>query len=198
MNNLSKVNEEVVATWASILQGVPNSRLLMKNFSLGDPVVRRRYLERFEKYGIEAERVLLRPPISSYSEHLAAYNEIDIGLDTFPYNGTTTTCEALWMGVPVITVTGDLHAGRVGNSILSRMGLSQLVAGNRKQYEQIALELANDIERLRTLRQNLRGQMARSPLCNGAAFTRTLEAAYREMWISWCSSRNKAPTNLPG
>jgi predicted O-linked N-acetylglucosamine transferase (SPINDLY family) len=116
------------------------------------------------------------------------YHRVDIALDTFPYNGTTTTCEALWMGVPVITMTGNRHAARVGASLLTQVGLTELIASTSEEYVNIATLLASDPKSLAALRSGLRERMKNSPLCDGKTFTRDLEAAYREMWENWCAT----------
>ena len=126
--------------------------------------------------------------VQSPFEHLALYNRMDIGLDTFPYNGATTTCEAIWMGVPVITLAGQTHVSRLGASILSSVGLPELIAESSEDYLKKGVQLAGDPGRLRALRNNLRARMARSPLMDANGFTRSLEAAYRKMWQRWCSS----------
>ena len=186
-NNLAKVSSEVVETWARILDRIPNSRLVIKSRPLADAGTRKRYLEMFVARGIDANRVELCAWIASKSGHLGAYARIDIGLDPFPYNGTTTTCEALWMGVPVITLSGDLHAGRVGASILTRVGHADLVAETEEAYVEKAAALANDLDRLSALRKGLRDRMRQSPLCDADGFARDIEAAYREMWRSACA-----------
>jgi len=195
LNNLSKVNDEVVSCWSDILLALPESRLLIKNLALGDPSVRECYWEKFESNGVQRERVELRSRVASYAEHLATYHEIDIALDTFPYNGTTTTCEALWMGVPVVTLSGRLHAGRVGHSLLARIQLGELVAADIGQYKKTALSLAGDPARLRELRQSLRRRMACSSLCDGPGFTRELEDIYRAVWTDWCERAAKLPSS---
>jgi predicted O-linked N-acetylglucosamine transferase (SPINDLY family) len=122
------------------------------------------------------------------TDHQSVYNEIDIALDPFPYNGATTTCESLWMGVPVITLTGKMHAGRVGTSILTQVGLTDLIAEGPDDYVRIAVELANDPMRLSELRSTLRQRMVTSPLCDAKAFARSMEDAYRTMWRKWCNA----------
>ena len=186
-NNLAKVTPDVVETWARILQPIAKSRLVIKNRSLADEETRQRFREMFGAHGIDAGRVELCSWIASMSGHLAAYNRVDIGLDPFPYNGTTTTCEALWMGVPVITLRGDRHSGRVGTSILTRANLADLVAETKADYVEKAVALANDLDRLSALRSDLRSRMQMSPLCDPEVFTRDVEAAYREMWRRVCA-----------
>jgi predicted O-linked N-acetylglucosamine transferase (SPINDLY family) len=120
--------------------------------------------------------------------HLAAYHQVDIALDPFPYNGTTTTCEALWMGVPVVTLRGDRHVGRVGASLLTQVGLPDLIAASVEEYVEVAAALAVDAARLNELRRSLRQRMAASPLCDGRAFARKIESAFRGMWRKWCEA----------
>ena len=182
-NNLAKITPQVVETWASVLGQVPDSRLLLKSRPFADAPTRQRIADMFAGHGIEPERLDLLPHIAGTAGHLGAYARIDIGLDPFPYNGTTTTCEALWMGVPVITLFGDRHAGRVGASILSRLGLDEFVAENRESYVETAMALANDSARLTALRHNLRARMQASPLCDTPAFARQVEAAFRQMLL---------------
>ena len=186
-NNLSKVTPPVVAAWARILDAVPGSRLLIKSRPLADEETRARYLEMFAAHGTDTGRVELLSWIPSKSGHLGAYGRVDIGLDPFPYNGTTTTCEAMWMGVPVITLSGDRHAGRVGASILTRVGLTEFITGTAAAYVEAAMKLADDRDRLSELRHGLRRRLRGSLLCDGAAFTRDVEAAYRDMWRQWCA-----------
>jgi predicted O-linked N-acetylglucosamine transferase (SPINDLY family) len=117
------------------------------------------------------------------------YNEMDIALDTFPYNGTTTTCDALWMGVPVIALAGQTHVSRVGVSLLSNIGLSETIAATTDEYISLAVALARDRDRLKTLRLGLRERMKTSPLMDADKFARDVEAAYRQMWRTWCETR---------
>jgi predicted O-linked N-acetylglucosamine transferase (SPINDLY family) len=176
-NNLAKVTPEVIALWGRVLQGVPGSRLLLKGRAFVEPQVCAQILEPFGSAGIEPERIEFDGGTSSPVAHLAQYHRVDIALDSFPYNGTTTTCEALWMGVPVITLAGTRHAARTGVSLLTNCGLASLVAENCEDYLSIARELAGDAGKLRELRRGLRERMQGSPLMDAAGITRELEAA---------------------
>ncbi|MDH3981153.1 MAG: hypothetical protein OEU91_11650, partial [Gammaproteobacteria bacterium] len=189
-NSYVKMTAEVFDAWAAILQALPDARMLIKNFSLSDPGVRTECLQRFAALGIAEERLDLRGVLASKSEHLALYSSIDIALDTFPYNGTTTTCEALWMGIPVITLAGDRHAGRVGVSLMTAVGLQQLIAADVDEYCKLATALASDIDQRRQWKSSLRMLMETSSLCNGAEFARKVEQAYHGMWTEWCTASN--------
>ncbi len=180
-NNLAKVTPDVIATWARILRELPTAQLLLKGWIFADAVLRRRMADRLEALGVAADRIDLRPLIPGVGEHLRLYREVDIGLDPFPYNGTTTTCEALWMGVPVVTLAGDRHAARVGLSLLSRVGLDRLAANDEESYIATAVELARDAAALSELRLGLRERMKRSPMMDAPRFARDVEAAYRAM-----------------
>lgn len=185
-NMLSKVNERVVALWADVLRAVPQSRLLLKSAPLTDNATTERYYDLFESQGIGRERVALIGHTATQVEHLEYYGRVDIALDTFPYNGTTTTCEALWMGVPVITLAGERHSGRVGVSLLNAVGLQEWIAESVEHYVAISAHMAADLSRLASLRAGLRASVAVSSLCDGKAFAVKIEAAYREMWRTWC------------
>jgi predicted O-linked N-acetylglucosamine transferase (SPINDLY family) len=185
-NNLAKVTPAVVERWAAILQRMPGSRLLLKEKRVVDPMFRQRYIDRFAAHGIGEEQLEFMGQIVGTAGHLDAYGRIDVALDPFPYNGTTTSCEALWMGVPVVTMLGDRHSGRVGASLLAHLDLPELVASTPDGYIDAAVALASDIGALAELRRALRGRMAASPLCDAAGFARRFEAALREMWRAWC------------
>ncbi|HYA27640.1 MAG TPA: tetratricopeptide repeat protein [Acidobacteriota bacterium] len=187
-NNLSKVTPGTIALWSSILRDVPRSRLILKNASFTDIPTREPYYQEFEKHGIGRDRLDFRGMHRELTDHQSVYNAIDIGLDPFPYNGATTTCEALWMGVPVITLTGKMHAGRVGVSILTQMEMTDLIASDPDDYVRIAVELANNPTRLSELRSSLRQRMAASPLCDARSFALAVEDAYRTMWRQWCAT----------
>lgn len=192
-NVLPKVTPEVIRAWSAILHGVPHSRLVLKALGLGDAGSRARMHAAFEGQGIGADRVTLLPMESALRDHLARYHDMDIALDPFPFNGTTTTFEALWMGVPVIALRGDRHSARVGASILANAGLAGLVAGSIDEYVSLAVRLASNAERLRELRRTIRDRVAASPLRDAPGFTRTLENAYRDMWARWCAGASGNP-----
>jgi protein O-GlcNAc transferase len=187
-NNPTKITPNVVAVWAEILKRLPNARILLKNMRYTDSSVREIFWGHFEEHGVDRQRVHLVGDRQSIPEHLQIYNEIDIGLDPFPYNGTTTTCETLWGGAPVVVLAGNAHVCRVGVSILTNVGLPELVAQTPEEYVEIAVNLANDLERLRHLRHNLRDMMEKSPLRDPQGHARALEQAYRQMWKNLVAS----------
>jgi protein O-GlcNAc transferase len=187
-NIISKITPETVVMWSRILKTAPNSTLLLKAKSLFDKGTREYLGGLFMHQGIPEDRLIFMFHTESYQKHLGLYNEIDIALDTFPYNGTTTTCEALWMGVPVVTLAGDRHASRVGVSLLSAMGLPELIAKTDEEYIETAIALTQNMHRLQSLRERLRDRMKQSPLTDAKRFTLNLENCYRTMWETWCAA----------
>ena len=186
-NELLKITPPMVAAWCRILERTPGSRLLVKGTTLADEGTRRRVAERFVEHGIQEGRLELIGRTPTLESHLELYNRVDIGLDTYPYNGTTTTCEALWMGVPVVSLAGHVHASRVGLSLLKKVGLDDLVTDDIDAYVDIAAELAADAGRRRELRAELRDRMAASRLMDAEGFTRDLENVFRQMWRRVCA-----------
>ncbi|HYE63693.1 MAG TPA: hypothetical protein VD997_17005 [Phycisphaerales bacterium] len=184
-NASRKHNRHVCAVWSKILRAVPNSRLVLKAQDLKDASIRARLLGRFEAEGT-ADRVQILEAPKSLAAHLELYAQVDIGLDPFPYQGTTTTCEALWMGVPVVTMAGHTHAGRVGVSLLSAVGAPELIAQSEEDFVARAVALAGDGARLARYRAELRGMVAASPLLDGQGFCRRMEGALRGMWRAYC------------
>ena len=189
-NALSKVNPAMINCWANILRQLPNSRFLLKAKVLQDQGTCDRIYQLFEDEGIDRDRLDLRGWVEHRQGHLSLYNEVDIALDTYPYHGTTTTCEALWMGVPVITLAGDSHVSRVGVSLLTSVGLTKLVSDSVEAYVQTAIELASNLDKLTKLRQDLRSQVSKSPLTDGKRISHEVETAYRQMWNQWCQSQS--------
>jgi protein O-GlcNAc transferase len=187
-NNPTKVSAATFDAWATLLARLPQARLLLKGKQFADGAARALFLARLGQRGVAAERVELLAWLPDSAAHLALYHRVDIALDPFPYNGTTTTCEALWMGVPVVTLRGDRHAGRVGASLLGQIGLTDVIASSVEDYVEIALTLAGNPRRLDDLRRSLRPRMAASPLCDGRAFARKIEAAFRHIWRRWCEA----------
>jgi protein O-GlcNAc transferase len=186
-NNPAKVSAATLDVWAMLLSRLPQARLLLKGKPFADAATRALFLARLGERGVATERVELVAWQAGTTAHLALYHRVDIALDPFPYNGTTTTCEALWMGVPVVTLRGDRHAGRVGASLLTQIGLTDLIANSVEEYLEIAVALARNQRRLDRLRRSLRSCMAASPLCDGRAFARKMEGAFRTMWKHWCN-----------
>jgi len=191
-SNLPKINENVVATWAKVLLAVPESRLLLKYMDLYTlPGVRSRYLSLFRQYGIGEERLII--PVQgaeNRADHFARYFQVDIALDPFPFTGSTTTFEALWMGVPVVTLEGDRMAARWSTAMLRKVGLSQHIARNEAEYVEIARQLASNPGELAGLRAELRERVARSPLCAEETRTLQLERLYRRMWKIWTANQD--------
>ena len=184
-NDLAKVNLPLMRLWSRILHSVPNSRLYLKNRATGSQSVVRRLIDQFGNLGIPSDRLDLIPPCLGTEDHMRRYNQIDIALDTWPYHGTTTTCEALWMGIPVVTQAGQFHVSRVGVSLLSSVGLTDCIAADEDDYLRIAVELAENKSRRDELRATLRDRMRNSPLMNAPDLARHIEAAYRAMWRQW-------------
>ena len=177
-NNLTKVNREVVDLWAQLLLTVPNSRLVMKTNQLEDLNTCEKYYRYFGERGVTRERIDLRARTSGLAEHLAVYGEIDIALDTFPYNGTTTTCEALWMGVPVLALDGHCHRARVSKSILIHAGLAELVATDHEDLLTKVQAMLAVPETIFTRRGKMRQHLCSSQLCDQKRFAKAMEDAY--------------------
>jgi protein O-GlcNAc transferase len=181
LNNFAKVHEGVLSLWARVLEAVKGSRLLML---CPEGKARERVRAFFNARGIAADRLELVGFLHRW-EYLSLYRRIDLGLDPFPFNGMTTTCDALWMGAPVLTLPGEMPASRAGLSLLSTIGLGELAASSEEDYVRLAVELAGNLPRLAHLRATLRPRMRASPLMDAPRFARNVEAAYRSMWERW-------------
>lgn len=184
-SNPSKINPALLARWAGVMRQLPDSRLVMIYKYLDLPANRERILKGLAEGGIAASRVDIfgqRPP----ERFLEGYNAIDIAFDTYPYSGGATTCEALWMGVPVLTLPGETFASRHSLSLLTAAGMTDFVAADEDDFVARAVALANDADRLAELRAGLRGRMAASPLCDAGKFTADLSAEIRRVWRAWC------------
>jgi predicted O-linked N-acetylglucosamine transferase (SPINDLY family) len=187
-NASSKISETTAALWAATLTAVPGSRLLLKSQAMGDPDASGALRDRLARAGIDPARVDISAYAPDQRSHLEQYARMHVSLDTTPYNGTTTTCEALWMGVPVVTLLGDRHAARVSASLLHAAGHPEWVAADADAYVRIAASLAQDRERLKPLRTDLRAQMLASPLLDAAAYATRFHAALRTCWRSLCNA----------
>jgi protein O-GlcNAc transferase len=184
LHPLARLNDQVIDLWSGILKEIPASHLRIIRTTLVG-AIRKKMETQFYQHDIDPKRVELVNEIPN-GGHLSLYHGIDISLDTFPWSGHTTACESLWMGVPVVTLHGNRHAGRMVSSIMKNMGLDDWVAGSIEGYRAIAVQKASSIDTLKSLRARLRDIMASSEVCNGAKFTRKLEAAYRRIWIDYC------------
>jgi protein O-GlcNAc transferase len=182
-NALSKVTPQVIRVWSEILRALPGAQLLM--FTVPPGRTRDRIVREFASHGLSDARLELLPKLP-FQQFLAAHSRVDIALDPFPFNGTTTTCQTLWMGVPVVALAGRSHVSRVGVTMLASVGLAQCVAEDESDYVRIAVALATDLSRLQEVRRGLRARMLSSPLTNGARLTRCLEDAYAKMWEDYC------------
>jgi predicted O-linked N-acetylglucosamine transferase (SPINDLY family) len=189
-NALYKLSNEAIALWSRVLNAVPSSVFVLRGAPLDDPAVMSRIRSRFEACGVSGSRVRGVGSVPTTREHLARYEQIDVALDVIPYHGTTTTCEALWMGVPVVSLVGESHASRVGLSLLTNVGHPEWAVRTPDEFVRVASELASDRTRLATIRSGLREQVRRSPLCDEAAYAGRFYAALRECWRTWCASRS--------
>ncbi|MFN0134451.1 MAG: tetratricopeptide repeat protein [Phycisphaerales bacterium] len=187
-NAATKINGPLIALWARVLDAVPGSKVVLKAFNFRDAALRDEMTRRFADGGIGADRLEILPPAAGISEHLAQYARVGVALDTFPYHGTTTTLEALHMGVPVVALAGRSHAGRVGVSLLEGVGLGDLIARDEDDYVRIAAGVARDEARRVALRASLRGRLLASPLCDGPGYAARFSAAIREMWRQRCAT----------
>jgi len=185
-NNIYKVTPEVIRVWSAIMRRIPDSTIVLKSHSFDNDQLYENVWTRFEENGIGRSRVKLMSAISA-TDHLNLMQRVEIGLDPFPYNGTTTTCDTLWMGVPVVTLAGDRHATRVGASILGNIGLPELIARDRDEYISIAVDLTTNDTRRKQIRSGLRDRMRCSALMDYPGFTRSLEHEFRRIWRAWCA-----------
>lgn len=191
-NNPAKLTPAVLATWAQVLHAVPGARLVLGYMNvLDDDVHRRRLIERFAAHGIGAGSVETLGIAFERADHLARMADVDIALDPFPFNGCTSTFEALWMGLPVVTLAGRRWLGRMGTSFLSTAGMTEWIARDRPGYVATAVRLAGDIDALARIRAGLRQRIARSPLCDAPAYARSVEQAYRAVWRRWCRADHR-------
>ena len=186
-NNFAKVTDQTLAAWARLLVAVPASRLKLKATGLGESAISAQVRDRLVKAGLDPARVELLERTSDVAAHLSLYQGVDVALDTFPYHGTTTTCEALWMGVPVVTLAGDRHASRVSGSLLTAVGHAEWIARDWSDYVQLAVSLVNDPARLAGQSQGLRAALRASPLMDHEGQGARFSTAVRQCWMKWCA-----------
>jgi protein O-GlcNAc transferase len=186
-NHQAKINKNMIALWSRILLNMPDARFLLKLCVGDDEAVKAAFLECFESYGIPAERIDVHT-LGTQEAHLACLGSVDIALDSYPYNGITSTCETLWMGVPVITLKGDLHCSRVGYSLLGQLSMEFLAVDTVDQYVTMAAALASKPEAISQMRASMRLRMKASTLCQGDGLAGHMEDAYQQMWHKWCQA----------
>lgn len=188
LNRLAKVTSPMMRLWSQVLQRTPGSRLMvLLGPGAGDESIVR---DLFAAHDIARDRLVLVGR-TARAQYLAQYHSVDVALDTFPYNGHTTTCDALWMGVPVVTLVGRTHVARAGLSVLGAVGLERLACRTPDAYVGTAVALAQDVRALARLRETLRARMKASPLCDARVLTTRLEAAYRRVWLQWCGHHDR-------
>ncbi|NYS59718.1 tetratricopeptide repeat protein [Vreelandella salicampi] len=190
-NNPTKINPEIVAAWSDILLAVPNSRFFLKGMQFSSEELKKRVTKLFEECGVPEEQLIIEGP-SAHKQLLESYHRVDIALDPWPYSGGLTTCEALLMGVPVITMPGPTFAGRHSASHLVNAGLGELVVDTWEEYRQRAIGLASDLESLSIIRKGLRQQLLDSPVCDATRFARHLNTALRAAWQRYCEGKRPA------
>jgi protein O-GlcNAc transferase len=185
-NEQAKINKNMIALWSQILSSIPDARFLLKlHVAADDDAVKNAYLECFAHYGVSADRLDIHM-CGEPEDHLACLGSVDIALDSFPCNGTTITCETLWMGVPVVTLKGDLHCSRMGYSLLGQLDMEFLAADTSENYVTMARALAQKPEAISQMRDTMRLRMKASALCQADVFAGHLESAYQTMWENWC------------
>ena len=190
-NALHKISDVSLELWARVLETVPRSRLLIKSPKGGREEAGIRVVERASRCGIDTSRIAVQPAIPDFQEHLRMYSQVDVVLDAFPYNGTTTTCEALYMGVPVVSLAGRSHVSRVGASLLRATGCDMWVAHDREAYVSIATELGTDLASTRGLRQTLRSRMQAQRICDQQEYSRAMVDAIHRAWQWWCEGEER-------
>ena len=189
--DLSKINDRALALWATILQHCPHSKMILKNNQLKDNHVKQQLLDDFKRLNITADRIILEEG-GSRTQYFSAYHSVDFLLDTFPFPGGTTTCEALWMGIPTLTLAGNTLLERQGMSLLNCVNPNDCIADDEEAYIQKAIFFAKDFQHLNQLRQQLRATMKNSPLVDAASFAFNLERALLDIWSDKFSAKNQA------
>ena len=189
-NQSRKITPQTASNWMALLNALPNSKLLLKSKNLGEKVERERILSLFRKLGLAKERLEMRGHSPSLEEHLASYNDVDIALDTFPYTGCTTTADALWMGVPVLTLAGESMVSRQAAAVLQGVGCEQWICSNKAEMVAQAQSLAGDYEQLEQLRLRQRQKVAQSELLDHAGLALSLEKSFRKWWLRWLEGQD--------
>lgn len=195
-NQSRKLSKETITLWARVVSGIPNARLFLKGLGMEFMETKQNLLNLFEEGGLDRHRISITGPTANYQNHMALFSKVDIALDPFPYNGATTTCETMWLGVPVISLIGDIHAARVSASIIDQIGLTdQLVATTEAGYEKMAHDLASDLDALNKLRLGMRDRIQQSRLIDKKAHTLEVEQVFRDWWHHWLKQEEQSLKN---
>ncbi len=190
LNGANKISGKILRLWAEVLKRVPGSKLLLRNSMINKPFLLEQLKTRLVENGIDLDRVIFET-VLQFKDYLRSYNEVDILLDTYPFNGATTTCEAFYMGVPLVSLRGNRRPTRVAYSILANVGLEDLCSDSEEGFIETAVNLANDKERLKTIRKTLREATFQSPLCDTAAFKIEFENVLRRVYVDYCIQNKK-------
>ena len=182
VNKLSKVNDEVINLWSKILLSVENSKLIIKNKNLENKKIFSTMIEKFNERNVKKNRLILLGESNTRKELLEVYNKIDIALDPFPFQGNTSTCESIWMGVPVITLKGDRYLSHFGESINSNLNMNNWIAKNYEEYISIAIKFSSDLNELSKIRMNLRKKTLNSPVCDSVRFSNQFSKMLWDVW----------------
>ncbi len=185
-NNLKKLSASAIRVWSEILNQRPDTKLLIKSSKLASNELREQLVGHFAEHGVDESRLDLRDFSPTIDQHLETYNKLDLALDTFPYTGTTTTCESLMMGVPTLTLLGSSHSGRVSASILTTVGRADMIAESESDYIARAVAHIDRGKLSKDSRESLRAQSLSSQLCDQAPYTDKVQQAYRTLWTQWC------------
>jgi predicted O-linked N-acetylglucosamine transferase (SPINDLY family) len=191
-HNTSKVNEIIIQLWSKVLLQIPESKILLQASAYDDPDIVRYFQTCFEKYGIKNHRVVCIGTLP-FEQYLKLHHQIDIMLDTQPWTGHTTSCHSLWMGVPILTLSGIRHASRIGQRLILALDLPEWIARDHHDFVKKAVHLTKHLNELNTLRQSMRHRIIESGISNRSQYVHSLENTFRQLWVSWCNDKRSHP-----
>ncbi|ETR71925.1 MAG: hypothetical protein OMM_02113 [Candidatus Magnetoglobus multicellularis str. Araruama] len=180
----------IIHLWSKVLEQMPGAQLLLQAAAYDDPDIVRYFQASFEKYGIHRGRIQCAGTLP-FEQYLQLHHQIDIMLDTQPWTGHTTSCHALWMGVPILTLEGSRHASRIGQRLMQALDLQEWVAKDHQDYVQKAMQLSQDRHALDKLRQSMRERILKSGISDKKQYVYSLEKVYRQLWTAWCEQKSR-------